>query len=362
MTIHVGAPVRGSERYQIKLVDDPASLAQAEDIWALSFGKGWARDYAHKELSRIFGAFDDDKLHAVAAVIDYEVTFADKVVPCGGLAAVATAPGQRYQNLVRMLLTESVREMHSRQVPLAALYPFSYPFYERMGWAATHWQYKIETDITWLRNVGQKGDARRFRMVHNSNCQEILPVYDKWSAQFNLALSRWHEKLRSMIFWPNSSWRIFVHDHGYMLWDLARSQGNELFVAEFAYLNEAAFRDGLALLAQMDSQFEKVTWIDSDAEPFLQLGLPQPKPIIHKAPAMMSRVVNVEAFAKLLPEPLTGLRVSDPLGVSGDKVGDIGVGELLQLVTGFWQKPPQQGLKRLHNIAGGKPAFCMERY
>jgi predicted acetyltransferase len=347
--------------YQIKQLTTAEALAQADDIWTLAFGKTWARGTAHKEFARVFGAYEDNELHAVCAIIDYEMHLNGHWAKCGGVAAVATTPGQRYQNLVTKLLTEAVREMHGRGVAFSSLYPFSYPFYEKMGWAASHWQYRIEVETAWLKRVSKGGNAKKFRMIPLSKVEEMLPAYQRWAESFNLSLNRWTSKFNSMLTWPESRWQIFVHDDGYMLWNMAKTDAERLYVQEFAYTNHQAYLDGLALLAQMDSQFTKVLWHDADSEPFLQLGMPHPKPIIYQEPSMMTRVVNVEAFEKLLPKPI-GVKVRDPLGVSGPKDGDIGVGEVLQLVTGFWKAPKQGQPAHLHNIAGGKPLYCVERY
>jgi hypothetical protein len=77
---------------------------------------------------------------------------------------------------------------------------------------------------------------------------------------------------------------------------------------------------------------------------------------------MMTRVVNREAFERLLPKGLGKLRLSDPLGVTGDVTeGDIGVGEIVQVVTGFFEKPDPR-CPDLHKAVANKPSFCVERY
>lgn len=288
--------------------------------------------------------------------------FGDSWVSCGGIAAVATAPGQRYQNLVTRLLTEALKEMNQREVPFASLYPFSYPFYEKMGWAASHWQYRIDVDTSWLQRVSKSGKAKRFRMISLDRVDELMSVYNTWAENWNLSLKRKPDKLELMLNWPGHHWRAFVHEHGYMLWMLDRSTEDTLYVAEFAYSNQQALLDGLALLGQMDSQYKRIAWFDADIEPFLQLGMPHPKPRIERSPAMMTRIVNRGAFEKLLPKPLGGLRIADPLGVSGTKDGDIGPGEIVQLVTGFWQTPPANQPAQLHRLVAEKAPYCVEKF
>ena len=60
---------------------------------------------------------------------------------------------------------------------------------------------------------------------------------------------------------PHSRRRLYVHKDGYMVWNLSDSHNKSLQITEWCYLTDEAFSDGLALLSQMDSQYEKVSWI-----------------------------------------------------------------------------------------------------
>lgn len=348
--------------YEVRQLTAKEAVEQGDNIWALAFGHSWVRAYAHKELTRTFGAFEAGQLHAVAGVIDYDIRWGGKWVPCGGISAVATVPGQRYQNLITKLLTEAVKEMHERKVPFTSLYPFSYPFYEKMGWAATHWDYQIECETAWLQRASKGGKPKNFRLIPRDRYEEILPLYNRWAEDWNLSLKRENGKFKSMIYWPETKWQLFTHKDGYMIWDMARSVEGRLHVREFAYATEQAYLDGLALLAQMDSQFKTVTWVEADPEPFWKLGMPQPRASVTRTPNMMTRIVHLDVFQKLVPQPLTGVTVADPLGVTAPREGDIGVGEIVQIVTGFWQTPKPNHPAHLHAICADKKAYCIERF
>jgi len=261
-----------------------------------------------------------------------------------------------------MLLHQVLRDLHDREFAFAALYPFSYPFYEKMGWAATHWQYEISASSEAVKNIAKRGNAKAFRMVTLEQIDGLLAVYERWYKHFNLNLSRPESKFRVAMESPGSDFRLFVHDDGFIVLDLEKSdrKAGILRVPEFVYLNEQAYLDGLAFLGQMDAQFETLNWIDWDVDKLLSFGVPYPKPEIKRQPAMMTRVVNDKAFYKLLPKQ-PKIKLSDPLEVTWNNEGGIGVGEILQVVTGFFNKP---GLlyPELHNMVGGSPAFCIERY
>lgn len=350
-------------KYTTRLVTQERDIDQCEEIWSLAFGKNWSRGQGYAELTRVLGAFEGDALHAVVGIIDYEMNFNRRVVKCGGIAAVATAPGQRYQSLITLLMQEAIKDMHEKGFAFSSLYPFSFPFYGKMGYAGTQWQYRMETQIAWLKTLERRGNPKRFRLVLPDDApREVVRRHNEWAKKYNLSLIRTEGKFNSMLTWKGSSFKCFVHDDGYMLFHLDQSTGNTLVVPEFAYGCEQTFLDGLSLLAQMDSQFEKVVWLDADPEPFLELGIPYPRPVIRREVGMMTRVVNIAEFEKALGSSLSGISIADPFEVSGGKQGDVGPGELVQIVTGFWKKPPTGKLAALHGVAADSIPFTVERY
>jgi predicted acetyltransferase len=259
-------------------------------------------------------------------------------------------------------LHQILRDLHDAEYAFASLYPFSYPFYEKMGWAATHWQYDITVASEWVKNAAKRGNAKAFRMAGPKQFNDAVAIYDRWYKHFNLNLSRSESKFSARMEWPGRDYRLLINDDGFMVLDLEKSDRNAgiLRVPEFVYLNDQCYLDGLAFLGQMDAQFEKVNWIDWDVDKLLSLGVPYPRPEINRSPAMMTRVVNDKAFYKLLPKQLK-LKLSDPLEVTWSNDGDIGVGEILQVLTGFFSKPGKL-YPELYNMVGGAPAFCIERY
>jgi predicted acetyltransferase len=357
----VETQAKRASHYEIIKVPEGA-MDQAENIWSLAFGQHWPRDYARYELSTIYGAFDKADLHAVSAIVDMPIHFAGRWTMCGGIAAVATAPGQRYQNLITMLLQQCVQDLHDRQVPFSALHPFSYPFYERLGWAVTHWLQRIEIATGALRKLARRGNAKNWTLLPADRCEEILPVHDRFCEQYNLCLRRSAERCRQITYRPGHRYQYFIHSDGYMLWDLDLARDRKLHVLEFVHTTEDAYWDGLALLGQMDAQYDYVSWHDVDHELLLRHGIPEPRPFIQSVPWMMSRIVHLESFEKLLPRALKGLSVYDPLGVSAPREGDISVGELLQLVTGVWRTVDERFPAHLHGIVSDVPNHSLERY
>src|SRR6202035_1296525 len=143
------------------------------------------------------------------------------------------------------LLTNCVQKLHDDKVPVSALWPFSYSFYERLGWSVTNMQHQVEVNLSALRTAG--GDSGAYRSHGIDNLEPAMKLHERWNEQLNLSLRRnlyrWQKKMEDARF----RYRLFVHKEGYMLWDLEHSTDRSLYVSEWCYLSEQAFVDGLAI-------------------------------------------------------------------------------------------------------------------
>jgi predicted acetyltransferase len=366
------------QSYEIKEVGESDFQAIA-NLWALAFNIPGAEpingdlglrklieDYCRQGLSYIVGAYYNDTLIAVSGVIDFEMHIANRWLPCGGIAGVATYPEHRRRNLVRLLLTKCLEHLYARKVPLSALWPFSYPFYERLGWAVSDIRHSVELDLSALRNFG---DGRAYLRVNpdvdSPDFARAMELHERWSGQLNLSLRRGKYRWHKMFHDPRFRRHLFVHDEGYMIWDLNESQERTLRLNEWCHLSDDAFIDGLALLGQMDSQFQKATLPCQDYQPFLQRLGTRGVPSVLVKPGMMSRVVHLESFLAPLDLDLSTFLVKDPLCITGpaEVAGEsIGPGELVQHVTGLWKEPPHGWPRFLRNVFAQHPAFSVEQY
>jgi predicted acetyltransferase len=118
-------------------------------------------------------------------------------------------------------------------------------------------------------------------------------------------------------------------------------QTGKLVVAEWVYLDDQAFKDGLAVFANMRRQYKAVEWLDSTPERLLKLGLIDETNKIRMNTGRLTRVVNLEAFEKAINMSLKDVKMRDPLSVMCQN-NDSGLtpGQLVQLVTGFWDELP----------------------
>jgi predicted acetyltransferase len=323
------------------------------------------RDFCLDGVSYLVGAFEGEKLAACACIIDFDMHLGERWVKCGGIAGVATYAEYRRQRLVRELLKNCLQKLYEDRVPISALWPFSYSFYERLGWSVTDMRHQAVVALSALRTVG--GDSSAYRSVSPEELRTVQRLHEEWSEQLNLSLRRNDYRWQMMMDDPRFRYRLFLHKDGYMLWNFGESQDRTLYVSEWCYTSDQAFVDGLALISQMDSQFDKVRMALPEIDKFLRIVGVGSSPEIKLLPGMMSRVVHLESFLECLPgRHKAEIDVMDPLGVTAADdnrpVREAGPGALMQHVTSFWKTPSPEFPEELYGVAANFPPFSIERY
>lgn len=344
-----------------------AKLEEAVDIWVLAFGdlrRAFWRDYAENELDSVLGAYIGDELGAVVGMHDFETRLSGKWVPCVGIAAVASSPTRRGQGLVKALLTECLKSAHRRKVPMSMLGASKPSIYESMGWAVSDWHHSIELNLDHFAGLSGLGRAENYSISPANRHEKAAALREQWLTQGNLGIKRSEKRWQRLasIFGPDFVWKLLVHQNGYMILDLSRStQNDKLVVADWVYLDDNAFIDGLALFANMRQQYKRVEWLDSTPERLLKLGFIDQTNVIRLSTGHLSRVVNLEAFEKAINFSLKDVKMRDPLAVMcQNNVAGLTPGQLVQLVTNFWDEQPA-GWPIVKN--GQQPkAFTTERF
>jgi predicted acetyltransferase len=257
-----------------------------------------------------------------------------------------------------------LRIAHDRRVPLSMLGTSKPAVYEGMGWACSDWQYLIEVQLDRLKKLKGLGRAERYAMIANGQFELAAALRERWLAGGTLGIrrsdARW-QRLDSVL-GPNFVGQLLVHCDGYMILDLGKSkQQDKLVIAEWVYLTDEAFKDGLAVFANMQYQHNRVEWLDSTPERLLQLGFVSSADHMRIGSGEMSRVVHLEAFEEAIDASLNHVPMRDPLAVTCPSNNDgLTPGQLVQLVTGFWIEPPRDWPKL--DIRRVPRAFTTERF
>jgi predicted acetyltransferase len=140
--------------YPLFMTDRAQALAGFQEILSAgapeligAFGPG----------GRLFGGY---------ALYSYVATLAGRGFPAAGLGMVATALDHKKERIALQLVTDFVRRIRERGVPLSFLYPFRHDFYAAMGWGAVGEarQYTVPAgalplyperrEVRWVRETG----------------------------------------------------------------------------------------------------------------------------------------------------------------------------------------------------------------
>jgi len=355
----------GTKDAVIRTVES-GDFSLAVETWKTAFGftdeERW-KLFAFEVSDFAVGVFIDDYPHALATVIRFDANFNGRLIKCGGIAGVACSPPMRKKGLVRAVLRECLSRLHAEEVEISTLWPFSYPFYEKMGYAVTDLQYEVTENIDAIANVG---DSANFKPVRLDDYETLMPLHRRWTKEFNLSLERNSDRWQRQLARPERQFVLYQHKDGYMIWNLQDPKERTLEVAEWVYLTEEAFYDGLALIKNCGQlAFDKARWVMPNLDPLLKLGVSFPPAKIGVRHGMMSRVVNSEAFFTNTGLKDYRLEITDPLAVSGPQKStgkrQCGPGEVIQIASGF-MKPADPRLQPLYEAAARAQTFSIEQY
>lgn len=101
---------------------------------------GWEQEeikYAKRpilEEAYVLGWFYKEKLASMIVVYSMKVNIHDNIMDMGGITGVATYPEYTGKGLIHSLMKRVVNYMHEQEFPISFLYPYSIPFYRKMGW------------------------------------------------------------------------------------------------------------------------------------------------------------------------------------------------------------------------------------
>lgn len=138
-------------------------------------------DAARKQLpyladARGLVAFADEQPQAT--LISHEMTqnVRGKVLPMGGVAAVASMPSGRRRGAVRQLFERVFPMYRDSGVPISALYPFRDSFYERLGYASL--------PMPRYLTINPESLASLVRLDKPGSCElvEMKDGFDAWRA------------------------------------------------------------------------------------------------------------------------------------------------------------------------------------
>lgn len=270
------------------------------------FQTGWQQEeikYAKRpilEEAHVLGWFYKEKLASMIVIYSMKVNIHDEIMEMGGITGVATYPEYTGKGLIHSLMKHALTYMHEQEKSISFLYPYSIPFYRKMGWEI------VSDKLTFTVKDTQLPKARPVSgMVErvSLDSEDYHNVHSYFAFQRHGALIRdnlsWEEYWR----WDNDDMIAAVYyneDHkplGYVVYYIA----NEIFhIKEMVYLNIEA---NYGLWNYISAHFSMITQVQGDnysGEPMAYLF--QDSEITETiSPYIMARIVNVRDFLAEYP-------------------------------------------------------------
>lgn len=263
-----------------------------------------------------------EDLITVCGYHDFSARIRGAFHPVGGVSAVASPPEHRRRGVVRTMLAELHAEFRSRGIAFAALWPFKYSFYRRLGYARVNDYARLTVAPDELEGAVPAPDGAFVRLSPDD--WKRLDAVHATAATEPLGLDRTEDWWRYRAF---QSWEtdLFVYGwerggelRGYVVYSVSDGDGDEdgrtLVARELVGVDREARGHLLRFCRNHDSQVERVRLIGRvDTRLFDRLADPSAVDVAVK-PGPMFRLVDVSAGLSSL---------SYPTGVAGEVVLEV---------------------------------------
>ncbi|AUG48160.1 GNAT family N-acetyltransferase [Haloarcula taiwanensis] len=210
------------------------------------------------------GLYDGDTLRAVCKLYYLDTTVRGEAATVGGLGAVATPPEHRGQGYAAVLCRHALREYREAEAGFVTLWPFSTPFYRRLGWGTANTYRRFDLPPSALPDHSIAGQLVR---LDADDWERLRRVESVAAAGTALSLRRseawWRE--RTLADWDGDGVPYcygYERDgdlRGYLVYTVADDAAHTLSVSNFAAVDEEARRALLAFLGNHGAQVERVT-------------------------------------------------------------------------------------------------------
>ncbi|MFH5798625.1 enhanced intracellular survival protein Eis [Haladaptatus sp. CMAA 1911] len=291
------------------------------------------------ELGDRRGLFDGDDLLCVCKHHWFTARIRGEWHEMAGLSAVASPPESRRRGLVRDMLAESLAEYRENEVYFSALWPFSYEFYRKYGWAMANksTEYVTTPDALDLE-VEPTGE---FRRLDADDWELLVPAYDAMTEGYALSTDRTEDWWRERVFkgWKKDpyvyAWMRDGDARGYVVYTMQEEDdGKRLKVWELTAADDEAHRHLLRFVQYHDSQVETVefTYVPQNAD-LLDI-VANPRDVDCKIEGgPMFRLVDVPRALESISYDADGtlvLRVTDPLAEWNEGTFELDVGDVVR--------------------------------
>ena len=296
----------------VKSEELDAMLSLMCDAFGLPFGP--ARELFYKDpyfdIDRKRVLVIDGEIGSCLTIVEAPLWIGRAVVNVAGIAGVATAPAHRRKGYAARLLVETLPAIREMGCPFAALFPFSYDYYRKLGWERVGTQYTARVPCSTMPKFAE---ARHVRTAHSADRPDIARIY---KARTLLKTGRWvrDERRWSYLFDHVKSHVVYKHNSldGYALYETRDDPGGRsIRILEMYTVSEEARRGLLGYVAQL-ADVQTLSWTTSLAD-LLASGFlaqsdigPDGSPAISPEPGPMFRIVDLSAALTALTPNFEG--------------------------------------------------------
>lgn len=268
-------------------------------------------------------AFDDDGvMTSVVHSKPYITNYWGNLVGMSGVGEVSTLPEHRYKGHMKALLTLLLRDSRERGDLLSALYPFSHPFYRKLGYENGPVLGIAEAELSEYKAFPPIGTVRPYRPGEDE--ETIADIYNDFIAPRNFGCLRsekdWEGLLsgdpckthRQPYLWLDAQGEA----QGYFILHHARRKEKACYeLPDYAFRTPEAFRGMLGFIGRLThSGWPIRLLLPDECDPFLLFPEPYNVKVTRDCRGMV-RVVNAEKCLALYPFAVSvtfTVRVEDP--------------------------------------------------
>lgn len=172
---------------EIIQIDPKTVVEETAHLWWKSFGpdkkESEALEWVHPDdpldvgLEIIFGAKDKGKMVAMVGVTNHiENRIRGANLRFAGIAGVATLPEYRRDRLVRKAFEEFFKYANEKGIVYSALGPFSYPFYEKFGYAFAAQEYTYKFPVSDMKRISGPEDISLREYDVDKDAEAVMDV------------------------------------------------------------------------------------------------------------------------------------------------------------------------------------------
>lgn len=339
---------------KLNTTDNSSNREQIKDLWRYAFSD--TEDFISLYFNRFWqgknaiAALDNKKVVGALELVPYKLSLRGNAIDTSYIVGISTLPEARGNGIASDLVRAAMEKQRERREVLSLLSPFSFRFYNKMGYATCYQEMRCHIPSERFPMTRYKGSFHQARL---NDYESLSSVYHQFCKHKNGYVYRKKEEWQfifDMLKLAGGYLYSYQNKDGTIIAYLSFVKNAEKFqVVEAAYINPEGLQ---ALLSFVGSHFSSYSHIDMT----LPAGSPLPTlfcepPVCELHPTVMGRVLDIP---RVLSAGLGGLRLGvtdvfcpENTGVYEENGGGIvrydsldcelqtDIGALTQLVMGF---------------------------